>query len=289
MELWNLVFMHSSGRSRRPAASLAQTVDRYGRGLERVAAAVQNVPSNYDTDLLRPLIDEAARISGKRYSPDEALDARGPSASMRVVADHSRAPPSCWRRRAALERGAGLRAARILRRPSGMRSGFADPSLYAQVCGKVIDGMARRIPSWWIRASGSWRPSGTRRPVPAHARPGQRHPRGRARAQQEGLRELAFKLHDTYGFPVDLTQVIAAESGASVDVDGFEKRMEEQRTRGPSQGRARRASPTRTSRWPARWRERVPRYEQVASEATLQAILSGGKRVQKLAAARKGR
>jgi len=62
-----------------------------GAGLERVAAAVQNVPSNYDTDLLRPLIDEAARISGKRYSPDEALDARGPSASMRVMADHSRA------------------------------------------------------------------------------------------------------------------------------------------------------------------------------------------------------
>ena len=56
-----------------------------------MAAAVQNVPSNYDTDLLRPLIDECSRVSGKPYSPTEAVNARGHSASMRVVADHSRA------------------------------------------------------------------------------------------------------------------------------------------------------------------------------------------------------
>src|SRR5207253_4495663 len=92
MEIWNLVFMQFERKEPDgPLHPLPKPSIDTGAGLERVAAAVQNVPSNYDTDLLRPLIDEAARISKKTYSPTDAVDAHGPSASMRVVADHARA------------------------------------------------------------------------------------------------------------------------------------------------------------------------------------------------------
>src|SRR5436305_3334025 len=92
MEIWNLVFMQFERKEAEgPLQPLPKPSIDTGAGLERVAAAVQNVPSNYDTDLLRPLIDESARISGKKYSPTDAVNVHGDSASMRVVADHSRA------------------------------------------------------------------------------------------------------------------------------------------------------------------------------------------------------
>src|SRR6266404_4913910 len=234
MELWNLVFMQFERKEPDgPLHPLPKPSIDTGAGLERVAAAVQNVPSNYDTDLLRPLIDEAARISGKRYSPNEALDARGPSASMRVMADHSRAAaflladgvlPS--------NEGRGYVLRRILRRAIRHAQRLSpDPSLYAQVCGKVIDGMGKAYPE--LVDSRVRILETVQHETDLFLRT---LDRGSAILADELARskkvsgELAFKLHDTYGFPIDLTQVIAAESGASVDVDGFEKRMEEQRS-----------------------------------------------------------
>src|SRR5207302_5688756 len=86
MEIWNLVFMQFERKEADgPLLPLPKPSIDTGAGLERVAAAVQDVPSNYDTDLLQPLIQEAARISGKAYSAREAVDAHGDSASMRVV------------------------------------------------------------------------------------------------------------------------------------------------------------------------------------------------------------
>src|SRR3954464_3515806 len=139
MEIWNLVFMQFE---RKEADGRLQPLPKpsidTGAGLERVAAAVQNVPSNYDTDLLRPLIDEAARISGKRYQQGEF---RGDSASMRVVADHARAAafllgdgvlPS--------NEGRGYVLRRILRRAIRHAQRLSpEPSLYAKVTDKVID------------------------------------------------------------------------------------------------------------------------------------------------------
>src|SRR5437763_3100536 len=149
MELWNLVFMQFERKEPDgPLTPLPKPSIDTGAGLERVAAAVQNVPSNYDTDLLRPLIDEAARISGKAYSPTDAVDAHGPSASMRVVADHSRAAaflladgvlPS--------NEGRGYVLRRILRRAIRHAQRLApDPTLYAKVCGRVIETMGSAFP-----------------------------------------------------------------------------------------------------------------------------------------------
>src|SRR2546427_7710247 len=90
MEIWNLVFMQFERKEPEgPLTPLPKPSIDTGAGLERVAAAVQNVASNYDTDLLQPLIQEAARISGKTYSAKDY--GAGDSTSMRVVADHSRA------------------------------------------------------------------------------------------------------------------------------------------------------------------------------------------------------
>src|SRR5881296_496929 len=149
MELWNLVFMQFERKEPDgPLIPLPRPSIDTGAGLERVAAAVQNVPSNYDTDLLRPLIDEAAQISGKTYSPTDAVDAHGPSASMRVVADHSRAAaflladgvlPS--------NEGRGYVLRRILRRAIRHAQRLSpEPSLYARVCAKVIELMGEAYP-----------------------------------------------------------------------------------------------------------------------------------------------
>ena len=293
MELWNLVFMQFERKEADgPLHPLPKPSIDTGAGLERVAAAVQNVPSNYDTDLLRPLIDEASRISGKPYSPNEALDARGPSASMRVVADHSRAAafllsdgvlPS--------NEGRGYVLRRILRRAIRHAQRLTpDPTLYAQVTGKVIETMGDAYPE--LRDSRVRVLETVQHETDLFLRT---LDRGNAILAEELARskrvsgELAFKLHDTYGFPLDLTQVIAAESGATVDVEGFEKRMEEQRTRGSFAGSGETGIADAHKALAAEMGENeFLGYEQVASEATLKAILSAGKRVQKLAAGDEG-
>src|SRR4051812_15939066 len=293
MEIWNLVFMQYERKEPEgPLNPLPKPSIDTGAGLERVAAAVQNVPSNYDTDLLRPLIDEAARISGKTYSATEALDARGPSASMRVVADHARAAaflladgvlPS--------NEGRGYVLRRILRRAIRHAQRLSpDPTLYAQVCGKVIEIMSGAYPE--LRDSRVRILETVQHETDLFLRT---LDRGNAILADELARkkqvsgELAFKLHDTYGFPLDLTQVIAAESGALVDVDGFEKRMEEQRTRGSFAGSGETGIADVHKALAAEMGEnQFLGYEQVASEATLKALVAGGMRVQKLAAGEEG-
>jgi alanyl-tRNA synthetase len=293
MELWNLVFMQFERKEPDgPLSPLPKPSIDTGAGLERVAAAVQNVPSNYDTDLLRPLIDEAARISGRTYSATDAVDAHGPSASMRVVADHSRAAaflladgvlPS--------NEGRGYVLRRILRRAIRHAQRLApEPSLYAGVCAKVVAIMGEAYPE--LVSSRARILDTVQHETELFLRTLDRGNAILAEELSRGRRvsgELAFKLHDTYGFPVDLTQVIAAESGATVDVDGFEKLMDEQRARGAfgGSGEAAVADAHRTLATEMGENEFLG-YQEIASEATLRAILVGGKRVQKISAGEEG-
>src|SRR5438105_2449031 len=293
MELWNLLFMQFERKEPDgPLDPLPRPSIDTGAGLERVAAAVQNVPSNYDTDLLRPLIDEAARISGKTYSPTEAVDARGPSASMRVVADHSRAAaflladgvlPS--------NEGRGYVLRRILRRAIRHAQRLStEPALYGRVTARVIETMGTAYPE--LIDSRARVLETVQHETDLFLRTLERgnvilaDELGRSKRVSG---DLAFKLHDTYGFPLDLTQVIAAESGASVDVEGFEKRMEEQRARGTFAGSGEAAVADTHKALAAEMGENeFLGWEQVASEATLKSIVTGGKRVQRLAAGEEG-
>jgi alanyl-tRNA synthetase len=242
MELWNLVFMQFERKEADgPLLPLPRPSIDTGAGLERVAAAVQDVPSNYDTDLLQPLIQEAARISGKTYSATEAVNAQGDSASMRVIADHARAAsfliadgvlPS--------NEGRGYVLRRILRRAIRHAQRLSpDATLYAKVCGVVIATMRDAYPEladskvriletvqhetdMFLRTlDRGMAILDTAMNAESGAAPDKKRVPG----------ATAFLLHDTYGFPLDLTQVIAAERGFSVDTDGFSMLMDEQRNR----------------------------------------------------------
>ncbi|HEX9603074.1 MAG TPA: alanine--tRNA ligase [Myxococcales bacterium] len=292
MEIWNLVFMQFERKEPEgPLTPLPRPSIDTGAGLERLAAAVQNVASNYDTDLLQPLIQEAARISGKRYSPTDALDARGDSASMRVVADHSRAAsfliadgvlPS--------NEGRGYVLRRILRRAIRHAQRLSsDSTLYARVCGKVIDTMSDVYPE--LSDSRVRILETVQHETDAFLRT---LDRGSAILAEEIRRagkskqiagEVAFKLYDTYGFPLDLTQVIAAESGCTVDEAGFEKLMEEQRARGSFAGSGEAAVGAVYKQLAGEVGDsEFLGYEQVASHGTLKSAVAGGQRVQRVAA-----
>jgi alanyl-tRNA synthetase len=293
MEIWNLVFMQFERKEADgPLLPLPKPSIDTGAGLERVAAAVQNVPSNYDTDLLRPLIEEASRISGKKYSATDAVDAQGPSASMRVVADHSRA--ACFLLADGVlpsNEGRGYVLRRILRRAIRHAQRLTpDPKLYESVCAKVIETMSDAYPEL---ASSRVRILETvQHETELFLRT---LDRGNAILAEELGRtkhvsgEVAFKLHDTYGFPLDLTQVIAAESSATVDVEGFEKRMEEQRARGAFAGSGEASIGDAHKSLAAEVGENeFLGYGALTASATLKAILVGGKRVGQIKAGEEG-
>src|SRR4051812_159515 len=286
MEIWNLVFMQFERKEADgPLIPLPRPSIDTGAGLERVAAAVQNVPSNYDTDLLRPLIDKAAAISGKTYSETEL---RGDSASMRVVADHSRAAsflladgvlPS--------NEGRGYVLRRIMRRAVRHAQRLSpQASLYAEVCATVIETMSAAFPE--LREARVRILETVQHETDLFLRTLDRGNviLAEALAQSKQVSgELAFKLHDTFGFPLDLTQVIAAESSATVDVPAFEKLMEEQRARGSFAGSGEVGIADAHKSLAAEVGEnQFLGYEQVAAEATLKAILVNGKRVSSVTA-----
>jgi alanyl-tRNA synthetase len=292
MEIWNLVFMQFERKEADgPLLPLPKPSIDTGAGLERVAAAVQNVPSNYDTDLLRPLIDEAARISGKTYSATDAVNAQGPSASMRVVADHSRA--ACFLLADGVlpsNEGRGYVLRRILRRAIRHAQRLAeDPKLYESVCAKVIETMSVAYPE--LESSRVRILETVQHETELFLRT---LDRGNEILAQELARgkhvpgELAFKLHDTYGFPLDLTQVIAAESGATVDVEIFEKLMEEQRSRGSFVSNETAIADAHKSLAAEIGENEFLGYAEAGASATLKAILVGGKRVQQIRAGEEG-
>jgi alanyl-tRNA synthetase len=300
MELWNLVFMQFERKEADgPLLPLPRPSIDTGAGLERVAAAVQDVPSNYDTDLLQPLIQEASRISGKAYSPTEAVNAQGDSASMRVIADHARAAsfliadgvlPS--------NEGRGYVLRRILRRAILHAQRLSpDASLYAKVCGVVIATMSEAYPEladskvriletvqhetdMFLRTlDRGMAILNTAMNVEFGVAPDKKRVEG----------GTAFLLHDTYGFPLDLTQVIAAERGFSVDTDGFATLMDEQRARSTFVSSGEQAVGNVYKALLAELGELTfLGYEAVVSHGKLLAALVAGKRVNKLVQGEKG-
>src|SRR5712664_1757472 len=227
LEIWNLVFMQydqqaDGSRSPLPAPS----VDT-GAGLERLAAVMQRVPSNYDTDLFVPIIERAVEVVGKKYD-------RGPGgASYRVVADHARAVaflladgvyPS--------NEGRGYVVRRILRRAvrHAWLLGRREPTLVHLV--HTVGGVMGSVYPELIQKR-SHLESVTRAEEERFLETieGGLSRMEELRHQPVISGEDAFKLYDTYGFPLDLTQVIAAEHGHTVDIEGFEQALGQQRRR----------------------------------------------------------
>jgi alanyl-tRNA synthetase len=239
LEVWNLVFMQYDRAADGTLTPLPfQSVDT-GMGLERIASALQGVDSNYRTDLFVPIVDRLAAVIG--HDPDTVETERF---SYQVVADHSRAmtfliaegvEPS--------NEGAGYVLRRIMRRAvrHGRLLGITRPFL-GETCATVIDLMGAAYPQLAVERERTL--AGVQAEEERFARTLEAGSERLARlveaAGPDGTiaGDEAFRLHDTFGFPIDLTVEIAAESGVGVERAGFDAAMAAQRARSRGARRA---------------------------------------------------
>ncbi len=242
VELWNLVFMqfyHHLDGSRTPLP--APSVDT-GMGLERLTVVLQGARDIYDTDLFRPLVGRVEDLSDLRYGADG--DGGGPSrndVAMRIVAEHARSATFLIADGVVPgNEGRGYVLRRIVRRAIrfGRRLGL-DQSFLGEIADVVIHKMGPAYPELNLHENFIKTVLGLE-----EERFQQVFQQGYA-ILDDGLEEsgallpgeLAFKLWDTYGFPLEITSEIARERGADVDIDGFEAEMEAQRERGRAAGK----------------------------------------------------
>ncbi|MBN2187834.1 MAG: alanine--tRNA ligase, partial [Chitinispirillaceae bacterium] len=233
-ELWNLVFIQYNREADGTLRPLKDTHVDTGMGFERVVAVIQGADSNYHTDIFRPLIAEIEKISGKTYGPGVE------GTPFRVAADHIRslvfaitdgAFPS--------NEGRGYVLRRLLRRAAkfGRELGCNEPYLYRLVPA-VIDVMGEAFPE--VKGRRAFVEEVIRS---EEERFGATLEQGMnkfgvmvAACEKTGAKKLdggdVFALYDTYGFPVDLTRLMAAEKGLLVDEAEFDRQMQEQKARG---------------------------------------------------------
>jgi alanyl-tRNA synthetase len=230
LEIWNLVFMQFDRSADGTLTPLPKPSVDTGAGLERIAAVMQGEDDNFHTDVFQPLIDRVGQLIGRPY--DRASDER---ASYRVLADHARAVsflladgvyPS--------NEGRGYVLRRILRRAvrHAWLLGRREPTL-APLTEVVVAGMGDVYPE--LRAKAGY----LREVTETEEQRFLETIEGGLRRLEEifgsGARVIpgdeAFKLYDTFGFPIDLTAIIAEERGVAVDTAGFERALEGQRTR----------------------------------------------------------
>ncbi|WP_030336091.1 alanine--tRNA ligase [Streptomyces sp. NRRL B-1381] len=250
MEFWNLVFMQyergaGPGKSGYPIlGELPRRNIDTGMGLERMATLLQGVDNLYEIDETRPVLQRAAELAGVRYGADPEADVR-----LRVVADHVRTGLMLLADGTAPgNEGRGYVLRRILRRAvRSMRLlGYEDPAL-AELLPVARDCMAPSYPEVADAYPRIAEQAGAEEDAfRSSLRQGTTVlDTAVARVKESGGRSLpgaqAFLLHDTYGFPIDLTLEMAAEQGVEVDREGFTALMNEQRERARADARARKA------------------------------------------------
>ncbi|HWU88779.1 MAG TPA: alanine--tRNA ligase [Kofleriaceae bacterium] len=291
LEIWNLVFMQFERRT--PGGELfrlpAPSIDT-GAGLERVTSVVQGVASNYDTDLFTGILATAAELAGRRYGADPEGDT-----SLRVIADHARCAtfligdgvlPDKGEREYVLRR--------IFRRGvlHGKLLGIERPFMH-EVCARVIAEMGAHYPDLIQR-----RTLITEVALEEEKRFRATLDRGLAMLDDELSRlasaaekvvsgKAVFKLYDTFGFPDDLTEIIAGERGYAIDKQGFDRELaaaqerskfdvkEDEKVAGAYKALAGEVGATRFLGYDGRG---------TSGEGTVKAILVEGARVEKAAA-----
>ena len=239
IEIWNLVFIqYNRDNTGKLNALPARHVDT-GMGFERVLAVLNGTSSNYDTDLFTPLLDRINDLSGIEYSGDE----RG--FSHRVIADHIRALTfSIADGAMPSNEGRGYVLRRILRRAArfGRNLNMHDPFIYKLVP-VLVETMGDAFPeikekqdfvSQVIKSEEESFNATLDRGIDIFEKI-------TGELEKSGGKEIpgedAFRLYDTYGFPLDLTQVMARQKGLTVDETGFEKAMSGQRDRARKAGK----------------------------------------------------
>ncbi|NBJ05152.1 alanine--tRNA ligase [Alistipes sp. Z76] len=233
IEIWNLVFMQFNRKASGELEPLpAKHVDT-GMGFERLCMILQGKKSNYDTDVFQPTIERIAAMAGKRYGEDEKCDI-----AMRVMADHLRAIAfSIADGQLPANAKAGYVIRRILRRAvryGYTYLGFTEPALCKLVPG-LAEQMGHQFPELKSQQT-------------LIERVIEEEESSFLRTLATGINLLdgvirkagdkgcisgkdAFELYDTFGFPIDLTELIAREQGVDVDLEGFEKELQAQKER----------------------------------------------------------
>ena len=289
LEVWNLVFMQSelSAVRRKDDFDIvgdlpAKNIDT-GLGLERMAALLQGVENIYEIDTMRTIIDRAADLTGRRYGADPIDDVR-----FRVVADHTRTALMLIGDQVVPgNEGRGYVLRRIMRRViRSMRLlGSADPAI-RELTASAIEAMGPQYPELEIERGRIFSVAEAEETAFAHTlRTGtQIFDLAASELKASGVKsvggETAFRLHDTYGFPIDLTLEMASEQGLSVDEDGFRRLMGEQRDRAKADARAKKTGHVDGAAYrtlaDVSGRSEFTGYTELASESILRGILREG-------------
>ena len=232
VEIWNLVFMQYNRKANGSLEPLPNKHIDTGMGFERLCMVLQNVQSNYDTDVFKPIIREIETITAKTYGKDEKADV-----AIRVISDHVRAVAfSIADGQLPSNTGAGYVIRRILRR--AVRYGFTfldkkEPFIY-----RLVDVLSNRMGKAFpeLKAQKQLIENVIKEEEQSFLR-----------TLDQGLvllnrivdetksdtvsGEKAFELYDTYGFPIDLTALILSEKGLKLDEKGFNEQLQKQKNR----------------------------------------------------------
>ncbi len=247
IEIWNLVFMQYNRKADGSLEPLPKRVIDTGMGFERLCMALQGKTSNYDTDVFQPLIQSIAAMSGKRYGDDPKADV-----AMRVVADHIRTIAfSITDGQLPSNAKAGYVIRRILRR--AVRYGYTflgqKSAFMYKLVPVLVNDMGAAYPE--LEAQQTLITKVLREEEEAFLRTLETGIRLLDKVSDDaiasGAKQItgkeAFTLYDTYGFPLDLTELILREKGLDVDVDEFNVEMQKQKER------ARNAAAVETGDW----------------------------------------
>ena len=296
MEIWNLVFMESvRGEGDKKGnfeiiGELPQKNIDTGMGIERVACLLQGVDNVYETDLLRPVIDAAVDLTGSKYDAGNKDD----DVRFRVIADHARTgmmiildgvTPSNEGRGYILRRLLRriIRSARLLGATGPVMETFMNTIMDTMTPSfpEIADNRERifRVAVAEEKAFSKTLEAGTTR-----------FDEAASAVAASGAKVLpgaqAFELHDTYGFPIDLTVEMAREAGLDVDMAAFDAAMQEQRERAKADNKAKKHRNVDESLY-REWVDANPTefvgYDQLVHDATVIGLVRGGEKVGEVA------
>ncbi|BAU95981.1 alanyl-tRNA synthetase [Corynebacterium suranareeae] len=291
MEIWNLVFMEKErgqgiGKDNfEILGDLPKKNIDTGMGVERVACILQDVENVYETDLLRPVIDVAENLTGTKYGSDQTADIR-----FRVIADHSRTgmmlildgvTPG--------NEGRGYILRRLLRRIiRSARLLGATGETMEQFMNTIMDTMTPSYPEIANNRERIMRVAVTEERAFLKTLVSGTHlfEEAASSIKAAGSTKVAgaqaFALHDTYGFPIDLTLEMAAEAGLEVDVEGFDALMAEQRSRAKADSQAKKHGHTDLSIY-REWVDNNPTvftgFEELDSQSKVLGLLADGAKI----------
>lgn len=241
IEVWNLVFMQYLRKADKTLEELPNKHIDTGMGFERLCMAMQNKTSNYDTDVFTPLIKKVEEISGKKYGEKEEIDI-----AIRVVVDHCRAIAfAIADGQLPSNTGAGYVIRRILRRATSYAYRFLDikEAFIYQLVTILSDEMGEFFPEITKQKSTiSVIIKEEENSFISTIEGGLHRMKNLVDEQIQASKskilpgDKIFELYDTYGFPLDLSSIIANENGLTIDEEGFYLELEKQKTRSKSDG-----------------------------------------------------